>query len=305
MSTDPQNSAWDRTPSTELTGRPLARPLGGRLAIITGASRGIGAAIARNLASKGASLVLNFTSESSIQRTNRLATDLQLFYRVRCAVVKADLSTLEGPKHIVDTAKSQFTDPETGKFQIDIIINNAAVAGNVALEGVTPEEFSRQYSVNVLAPLLLVQAALPYLPTDRSGRIVNISSVSSSLGFVGQSVYGGTKAALEAMTRSWARELAERATVNAVNPGPVDTDMYSGTSEAFKDHMKSFIRTAPLQAAREGVDEQRVVDAAKSDGGRPAWDYEIAGVVGMLCSEESGWCTGSVVCANGGMKFSV
>ncbi|KAI9773891.1 MAG: hypothetical protein M1840_006117 [Geoglossum simile] len=305
MSTDPQHSAWGRTPSTNLTGGALARPFGGKLAIITGASRGIGAAIARNLASKGASLVLNFASESSLPGMNRLAIDLQQFYHIRCLVVKANLSSPETPKYIVDEAKSHFTNPETGRFQIDIIINNAAVAGNVQLEGVTAEEFLRQYSVNVLAPLLLVQASLPYLPTDRSGRIVNVSSVSSSLGFIGQSVYGGTKAALEAMTRTWARELAERATVNAVNPGPVDTDMYSGTSEAFKDHLKSFIRTAPLQAAREDIDEKRVVDAAKLDGGRPAWDYEIAGIVGMLCGEESGWCTGSVVCANGGMRFSV
>jgi NAD(P)-dependent dehydrogenase (short-subunit alcohol dehydrogenase family) len=72
-----------------------------------------------------------------------------------------------------------------------------------------------------------MKAAMPYLPTDRSGRIVNVSSVSSTMGFVGQSVYGGTKAALDSMTRTWARELAERATVNSVNPGPVATDMVS------------------------------------------------------------------------------
>lgn len=72
-----------------------------------------------------------------------------------------------------------------------------------------------------------MQAALPYLPHDRSGRIVNMSSVSSSLGFIAQSVYGGTKAALEAMTRTWSRELAERATVNAVNPGPVKVSLTS------------------------------------------------------------------------------
>jgi NAD(P)-dependent dehydrogenase (short-subunit alcohol dehydrogenase family) len=304
MSADIQYSTRGGAPSAHPTGGTLARPLEGKLAIITGASRGIGAAIARNLASKGASLVLNYTSESSLPRIDRLTIELQQ-YNIRWLVVQANLSSPEAPRHIVDSSKNLFADAKTGKFQIDIIINNAGVAGNVALEDVTPEEFSRQYAVNVLAPLLLVQAALPYLPTDRSGRIVNVSSVSSSLGLIGQSVYGGTKAALEAMTRSWARELAERATVNAVNPGPVDTDMYSGTSEAFKGHMKPFIQTAPLQAAREAVDKKRVVDAAKSDGSRPAWDYEIAGVVGMLCSWESGWCTGSVVCANGGMKFSV
>ena len=106
--------------------------------------------------------------------------------------------------------------PETlhrsGKFQIDIIINNAGIAKNMPLEKVTSETFTQQYTVNVLGPILLLQAALPFLPNDRSGRIVNLSSVSSSLGFQGQTVYGGTKAALESMTRTWSRELAERAT---------------------------------------------------------------------------------------------
>ncbi|KAH0544702.1 hypothetical protein FGG08_001207 [Glutinoglossum americanum] len=267
--------------------------------------KGIGAAIARNLASKGASLVMNYSSESSNSSINQLATELQQSHGIQCLIVQADLSSPAAPSHIVNVAKNHFSHPKTNKFRIDIIINNAGVSGNHPVEEVTPEEFSRQYAVNVLAPLLLVQSALPYLPTDRSGRIVNISSVSSSLGFIGQSIYGGTKAALEAMTRTWARELAEIATVNAVNPGPVDTDMYNESSDAFRNRMRPFIQNTPLQAAREDVDEERVVEAAKSDGGRPAWGYEVAGVVGMLCSEESGWCTGSVVCANGGMKFSV
>jgi NAD(P)-dependent dehydrogenase (short-subunit alcohol dehydrogenase family) len=111
------------------------------------------------------------------------------------------------------------------KFQIDILIHNAGVSVNRPIEETDADDFAFQYNVNVRGPLLLTKAALPYLPHDRSGRIINLSSVSSSLGFVGQSVYGGTKAALEAMTRTWARELAERATVNAVNPGPVATEM--------------------------------------------------------------------------------
>ena len=166
------------------------------------------------------------------------------------------------------------------------------------------ENFHWQYNVNVLGPLLLMQAAQQYLPHDRSGRIVNISSVSSSLGLKGQTVYGGTKAALEAMTRTWARELSERATVNSVNPGPVATDMYGETSNDFQLHMKPFIQNAPLQKVREGVDEKTLVDGAEDAGGRPAYDFEIAGVVGMLCGEDGAWCTGSVVCANGGLKFS-
>jgi NAD(P)-dependent dehydrogenase (short-subunit alcohol dehydrogenase family) len=107
------------------------------------------------------------------------------------------------------------------------------------------------------------------------------------------------------MTRTWSRELAERATVNAVNPGPVDTDMYSGTSPDFQARIKGFVQTTPLMATREDVDSAEAMEKAKGDGGRAAHDWEIAGVVGMLCSPESGWCTGSVICANGGMKFSV
>ena len=191
----------------------------------------------------------------------------------------------------------------SGKFQIDIIINNAAIAGNSPLEEVKTEDFVHQYTVNVLGPILLLQAALPFLPHDRSGRIVNVSSVSASLGFKGQTVYGGTKAALESMTRTWSRELAERATVNSVNPGPVATDMYGATGSDFQQQMKPFMQTAPLQRVREGIDDEKFVKDADLAGGRPAYDHEIAGVVAMLCSDDSAWTTGSVVSANGGFKL--
>lgn len=102
-----------------------------------------------------------------------------------------------GPQHVIATVKNHFSHPKSGKFQIDIIVNNAGVSVNNEIASCTIEDFEHQYKVNVLGPLLLVQAAMEYLPKDRSGRIVNISSVSSSMGFTGQSVYGGTKAALE------------------------------------------------------------------------------------------------------------
>ncbi len=171
------------------------------------------------------------------------------------------------------------------------------------LAEITLDHFHTMYAVNVLGPLLLVQAAMPYLPTDRSGRIVNVSSVSSAVGASGQTVYGGSKAALEAMTRTWARELAENATVNSVNPGPVATDMYGATSAEFKKQLKPYIQITPLSRVREGIDEERFVKDAEEAGGRPGYDFEIAGVVAMLCSEDAAWCTGSVVCANGGLLF--
>lgn len=211
-----------RTVSTNLTGT-IRRPLEGKLAIVTGASRGIGEAIAENLASKGANLVLNYTSTSSEKSANELASKLESEYSVSCLVVQADMGAPTDPSHLVTTVKNHFSHPKTGKFQIDIIINNAGVASNDKLADIKIEDFEWCYRINVLGPLLLMQATQDYLPHDRSGRIVNVSSISSTAGFVGQSVYGGTKAALESMTRTWARELSERATVNAINPGPVAT----------------------------------------------------------------------------------
>lgn len=295
---------YQRASSTNLAGRTQSRSLEGKLAIVTGGSRGIGAAIANNLASKGAHLVLNYTSDSSAERTSSLSSSIQSQHHVRALPVQADLGDPNGPAHLIATVKNNFSYPKTGKLIIDVIINNAGVAEGQLLQDITAESFHKQYSVNVLGPILLLQAALPYLPNDRSGRIVNLSSVSSSLGFVGQTVYGGTKAALEHMTRTWARELAEKATVNAVNPGPVATDMYDSTSEDFQKQMKPHIQNAPLMREREGIDPENFVKDAEKAGGRPGYDHEIAGVVAMLCSEDAAWCTGSVVCANGGFRFS-
>ncbi|MCJ1454969.1 hypothetical protein MMC28_005322 [Mycoblastus sanguinarius] len=296
--------SYHRASSTNLKGNTIARPLEGKLAIITGGSRGIGAAIARNLASKGASLVLGYTSDSSAEMSSNLASSLESSHGINTLAIQADIGHPNGPAHLINTAKNHFSHPRSGKFQIDIMINNAAISKNMSVEEVTPEAFTAQYTVNVLGPILLLQAALPYLPHDRSGRIVNLSSVSSSLGFDGQTIYGGTKAAMEAMTRTWSRELAERATVNAVNPGPVATDMYGNTSPEFQQKLKPFIQNSPLQRVREGLDDDKYVKDAEAAGGRPGYDHEIAGVVAMLCSEDSAWCTGSVVCANGGFKFS-
>ena len=310
-----------RASSTNIARSSTVRSLEGKLAIITGGSRGlysllsqlvlidlclgIGAAIATNLASKGASLVINYTSASSTEKASTLASTLSSTHGIRAITVQADIGEPTGPEHIISTAKNNFSHPKTGKFQIDIIINNAGVSNNRPLGEINPGDFHECYAINVLGPALLVQAALPYLPYDRSGRIVNTSSVSSSLGFIEQTVYGGTKAALESMTRTWARELAERCTVNAINPGPVDTEMWgSNAGSKFEEEMKAFIRTTPLSAAREGLDREDLVKDAQRVGGRPAYDHEIAGVVAMLCSSDAAWCTGSVVNANGGLKFT-
>jgi 3-oxoacyl-[acyl-carrier protein] reductase len=267
--------------------------------------KGIGQAIAQNLASKGASLILNYTSESSAKLASHLSESLTEEYGIKCLVIQADMGNPAGPSLLVNTAKNHFSHPKTGHFQIDIIINNAGISINQLIEDVTIEVYEKTYRINVLGPLLLMQAALPYLPHDRSGRLVNLSSVSSTQGFAMQSVYGGSKAAVEAMTRTWARELAERATVNAINPGPVKTEMWDATTAEFKASLKPFIQQTPGSRIRPGIDDEDLVRGAEEAGGRPAYPSEIAGIVGMLCLEDSLWCTGQVVCANGGMRMTM
>jgi 3-oxoacyl-[acyl-carrier protein] reductase len=211
------------------------------------------------------------------------------------------MGTPKGPASIIAKAKEHFREA----FKIDILINNAGVSRNLKIADCTIEDFNWQYQINVLGPLLLMQACLPYLPHDRSGRIVNVSSVSSSEGFPMQSVYGGTKAALEAMTRTWARELSERGTVNAVNPGPVNTDMWGGTSDEFQGYLRPFIQKTPGSKIRKEVDDEDLMVDEEKAGGRPAYVGEIAGVVGMLCTPDALWTTGQVICANGGMRMAI
>lgn len=226
-------------------------------------------------------------------------------YNAEIVTVQADLSVPDGPNTLVSRVKDRFDDSSKGSFVISIIVNNAGVAKMQPLGSITMEaDILPQYKVNVFAPLLLVQAAMPYLPQDRSGRIINISSTSSANGCAAQSVYGATKAALEAMTRTWARELSERATVNAVNPGPVMTEMFQGTTDEFRRELGAMTEMTPLARIREHVDGEQMVKDWAPMRGRPAYPAEVASIVSMLCGPEADWCTGSVVCANGGMQFT-
>ncbi|KAJ3039507.1 hypothetical protein HDV00_012187 [Rhizophlyctis rosea] len=276
----------------------MSRPFESKLAIVTGASRGIGLAIAEALAARGANLVLAYTSASSFGPTEVLAKELAQKHSIKAVPIKADLSTPDGPASLISQASQIFS-----PLRIDILINNAGINLGGPLPTITTTDFQKSYDTNVRGPLLLVQAAQPYLPTDRSGRIVNISSASSTLGLPGQSIYGATKAALEAMTRTWARELSENATVNAINPGPVQTDMWNEVTDDFANFIRPYIQTTPLMAVREGVDPREVVEKAKVLGGRAALPEEIAGAVVMLCLKEAAWITGQVVGANGGAIF--
>ncbi|KAH9892400.1 short-chain dehydrogenase [Xylariomycetidae sp. FL2044] len=239
----------------------MSRPLEGKLAIVNGASRGIGASISRKLASYGCALILTYTSPSSPARIHALQSSLSAEHQTR-----------------------------SPPFQIDILINNAGIAKNGP-----PSPPSRRRgtstpstAVNVLGPPCCWsrQAAAPYLPRDRSGpRRQRELGVRRPAGFVEH-------------------------TVNAVNPGPVLTDMWEdGNSEAFARDVRAWAMHAPLMRARdvgvEGVgDDAETIERARREGGRPAWPAwpeEVAGVVAMLCGRDAAWCTGQVVCANGGM----
>lgn len=249
--------------------------------------------------------MINYTSDSSASKAATLASILNASYGTVAITVQADMGDPGGPASIVAAAKQHFTDSKTGRFQIDIIVNNAGVVSMEWIQDFKFESFHQSYAVNVLGPLLLMQAAMPYLPHDRSGRIVNVSSVSSQLGCASHSVYGGSKAALEAMTRTWARELASRATVNAVNPGPVARKMYAHVpGSEFERMSKPFLLNTPLAEVRPQIDGEDLVKYAEAAGGRPAYDHEAAGAIGMLCTPDAA-CTGSVVNDNGGMKFCI
>ncbi|KAH8649224.1 hypothetical protein BX600DRAFT_490076 [Xylariales sp. PMI_506] len=281
----------------------------GKVALVTGSARSmsklysIGASIARGLASRGANLIINYATSSSDEAAAKLAVELQSLYNVKAITVKADVSKKAECGLIIEAAKAAFENPQTGKLQIDIIIHNAAILYVGPLEAVVEDEFHHIYAVNVLGPTLLTAACLPYLPTDRSGRIVLLSSINSKVGTPNTTLYAGTKGALEAMARVWCRELAERATVNTINPGPVMTDMYLAASEEVKQSLALWNPLTPLAPVRDS-DSPEVQELGGRLGGRAAYAHEIANVVAMLCSPESAWTTGSLISCNGGLSFS-
>lgn len=146
-------------------------------------------------------------------------------------------------------------------------------------------------------------AAYPYLPNDRSGKIVNISSATTTRGLVQQTSCAGTKGAIEAMTRIWARELADRATVNSVSPGPMDTGLLNGPPKEPKEALRMYNVLTSLARERPGVDSEDTLKLASEIGVRPGTLEEVAVIVGIACLPESGWMTGTQLGASGGGAF--
>ena len=262
---------------------------------------GIGAAIATNLAAKGANIVISYLTEGSDAPAKELAEKLAKEHGVKAVTCRSDMTTKEGAAQIVETARAAFA--RDGKLQIDILVHSAALFHAMPLEAVTVEDFHKVYSTNVLGPILLTQAVKPHLPTDRSGRIVLLSSIGSKVGLAYLTLYGGTKGAIEAMTRTWARELAENATVNAVSVGSTMTEMFAGAAEEAKQAIALFYPLTPLSGVREW-DSPAMKEMGEKYGGRVAYPEEIAGIVATICNPEASYQTGCLVSANGGQWMS-
>ncbi|KAK8008176.1 hypothetical protein PG991_010727 [Apiospora marii] len=278
----------------------------GKLALITGSARSIGASIATKLAAQGANVCIIYKTPTSDEPAQKLAAELAKTHGVKAVPCRADITTKEGCATILKTAEASFPankNAATSKLQVDILVHSAALFHAMPLEAVTVEDFDQVYRTNVLGPILLTQAVQPHLPHDRSGRVVLLSSVGSKVGLAYLTLYGGTKGAVESMTRTWSRELAERCTVNSVCVGSTHTDMFAHASEEAKQAIALFYPLTPLSGVREW-DSPAMQEMGKKYGGRVAYPEEIAAIVANICSPDAAYQTGCLISANGGQWMS-
>ncbi|EES51146.1 3-oxoacyl-[acyl-carrier-protein] reductase [Clostridium botulinum] len=243
--------------------------LKGKCAIITGAARGIGKAIALKLASLGANIVLNY--RSSEEEAKIVASEIEKM-GVEVLTVKGDISKLEDVENIISEAKNKFG-------IIDIIVNNAGITKDTLILRMKEKDFDDVIDVNLKGVFNCLKSITPVMVKQRHGKIINISSVVGVAGNAGQVNYAASKAGVIGMTKSLAKELGARGiNVNAVAPGFIETDMTSVLGEKVKEEVKKNI---PLK--RFGTPE------------------DVAGVVAFLASENSNYVTGQVINIDGGM----
>jgi len=248
------------------------KTLESKVAIVTGASKGIGASIARHLAAAGAAVVVNYASSKA--GAERVVADITR-EGGRAIAVQADVSNPADITRLFDEATRAFG-------RLDLLVNNAGVYEFAPLEAVTPEHFHRQFDLNVLAVLLASQEALKHFD-PAGGSIVNISSVVSSLTPPNAAVYSGTKAAVDAVTRSLAKELGPRnIRVNAINPGMVETEGWHAAGFAESDIRKQVEAQTPL--------------------GRLGQPQDVAPAVVFLASPAAAWITGETLTIAGGLR---
>ena len=249
-----------------------ANKLTGKVAIITGASKGIGAAIAKHLAAQGASVVVNYaTSKAGADQVVAEITSAG----GKAIAVQGDVSKQTDINHLMAETRQAFG-------PIDVLVNNAGIYEFAPLEQVTPEHFHRQFNLNVLGLLLTTQAALPHFH-PAGGSVINISSVVGINPLPGAAVYSATKAAVDAFTKSLAKELGARnIRVNSINPGMVETEGAHAAGIAASDLRKQVEQQTPL--------------------GRIGQPQDIASVAGFLASNDSGWITGETIQVAGGFR---
>jgi 3-oxoacyl-[acyl-carrier protein] reductase len=239
-----------------------------QVAIVTGASRGIGAAIARTLAEKGYAVVVNYASGA--QDADTLVAELHA-KGAKAIAVKADISKADEVRNLFEV-----TEQELGK--VDVLVNNAGVLKTVALAETSDAIYDHTFDINVRGTFNTLREAAARL--NDGGRIVNFSSTTLALNMPGYAVYNATKAAVESFTQVFAKELRGRnITVNAVAPGPIATSLFlDGKTEA---HIQAFANMPPLQRL-----------------GQPE---DVASVVAFLVGPDAQWVNGQILRANGGV----
>jgi 3-oxoacyl-[acyl-carrier protein] reductase len=250
----------------------MSQKLAGKVAVVTGASKGIGAAIAKRLADEGAAVVVNYSS--SKEGAERVIADIKR-NGGRAVAVKANVANPADIRRLFSAAAESFG-------RLDVLVNNAGIYEFAPLEAVTPEHFHKMFDLNVLGLILTTQEAVKHFGPD-GGSVVNISSVVSTSSPAGGSVYSATKAAVDAVTRSLARELGPRKVrVNSINPGLVVTEGVRSQGIEESDLRRNFEANAPL--------------------GRVGQPDDIAPAAVYFASDDSKWVTGETLFISGGYR---
>jgi 3-oxoacyl-[acyl-carrier protein] reductase len=246
--------------------------LTGRVAIVTGASKGIGAQIARELSAAGAAVVVNYAG--SREGAEKVVGEIKAAGG-KAIAVQADVAKLEDVQRLVAQSVKAFGAP-------DILVNNAGVYQFAPLEEVSAELFHLQFNTNVLGLLQVTQETVKHFGA-KGGSIINISSVVSKLSLPGSSVYAATKAAVDTITRVLAKELGGRKIrVNSINPGIIETEGTQTQGIIGSDFEKNVLAQTPL--------------------GRIGQPTDVAKVAVFLASEDSGWITGETLITSGGLQ---
>jgi 3-oxoacyl-[acyl-carrier protein] reductase len=245
--------------------------LTGRVAVVTGASKGIGAGIAKALAAAGASVVVNYAS--SKEGADKVVADIT-GKGGKAIAVKGDVAKAADVQQIFAETKKAY-----GK--LDILVNNAGIYDFKPLEAITEEQFHRQFNTNVLGLILATQEAVKHF--NGHGNVINIGSVVSRITPPNSTVYTATKGAVDAVTGVLARELGPRKIrVNSINPGLVETEGAQAAGFSGSEFEQQTVAQTPL--ARTGQPE------------------DIASIAVFLASDDSGWLTGETILAGGGLR---